>query len=150
MIPFILNSFFFFLLQWPTFFSDLLKIVASGDSWCVDLFLRVLMSIDSEVVDRYIVHTQEVCPKYFHSILHCYTVESICSKLIHRYLTRIYSILSNDRVFIPIQENSRNTLIKDHMRGHCVDHLVESWLQIMVSNHYTLTVQHTQYMFKSI
>ncbi len=46
--------------QWPTFFSDLLEIVESGDVWSVELYLRVLLAIDSEVVDRQIVHTQEV------------------------------------------------------------------------------------------
>ncbi|XP_064399906.1 exportin-T-like [Halichondria panicea] len=46
-------------LKWPTFFSDLLEIVESGDVWSVELYLRILLAIDSEVVDRQIVHTQE-------------------------------------------------------------------------------------------
>ena len=28
--------------------------------WSVELYLRILLAIDSEVVDRQIVHTQEV------------------------------------------------------------------------------------------
>ena len=47
-------------LQWPTFFSDLLQCAGSGTKTSVDLYLRVLLTIDEEVVDRQIVHTQEV------------------------------------------------------------------------------------------
>ena len=42
------------------FFSDVLGSIQSGQQWCVDLYLRVLLAIDSEVVDRSIIHTQEV------------------------------------------------------------------------------------------
>ena len=48
-------------LQWPEFFGDMLQSIQSGHLWSVDLYLRVLLAIDSEVVDRHIVHTQEVC-----------------------------------------------------------------------------------------
>ena len=48
-------------LQWPQFFADILQSIQSGHLWSVDLYLRILMAIDSEVVDRHIVHTQEVC-----------------------------------------------------------------------------------------
>ena len=48
-------------MQWPQFFADMLQIVQLGHVWTVDLYLRVLMAIDSEVVDRHIIHTQEVC-----------------------------------------------------------------------------------------
>ena len=49
------------LLQWPHFFIDLLQSIQSGHPWTVDLYLRILLAIDSEVVDRLIIHTQEVC-----------------------------------------------------------------------------------------
>ena len=47
--------------QWPQFFTDLLQNIQSGHPWSVDLYLRILLAIDSEVVDRHIIHTQEVC-----------------------------------------------------------------------------------------
>lgn len=46
--------------QWPQFFSDLLQRVHSGSIWTVDLFLRILVAIDGEVVDRQVIHTHEV------------------------------------------------------------------------------------------
>ena len=48
------------LLQWITFFSDLLSCISSGNLSAVDLYLRILIAIDVEVVDRDIVHTAEV------------------------------------------------------------------------------------------
>lgn len=45
--------------RWPTFFSDLIQTLNLGMK-AVDLFLRILMAIDSEVVDRDIVHTTKV------------------------------------------------------------------------------------------
>ncbi|KAK3579421.1 hypothetical protein CHS0354_029730 [Potamilus streckersoni] len=44
--------------RWPDFFSALLSIIKQGQ-WQVDIYLRVLLAIDTEVVDRDIVHTQE-------------------------------------------------------------------------------------------
>ena len=55
----------------------------------MDLYLRVLLAIDSEVVDRDIIHSKEAA--------------------------------------------DRNTLIKDHMRESCVEALVDSWYQILVT-----------------
>ena len=46
--------------RWPSFFDDLLQSLSFG-TVAVDIYLRVLMSIDSEVVDREIVHTVQVC-----------------------------------------------------------------------------------------
>lgn len=45
--------------RWPSFFTDLIGIL-SPSAKAVDIYLRVLLSIDSEVVDREIVHTFEV------------------------------------------------------------------------------------------
>jgi exportin-T len=47
-------------LQWPQFFADILQVVQLGHIWTVDLYLRTLMALDSEVVDRHVIHTQEV------------------------------------------------------------------------------------------
>ncbi|KAL3853848.1 hypothetical protein ACJMK2_017348 [Sinanodonta woodiana] len=44
--------------RWPDFFSDLLSIIKWGLRQ-VDMYLRVLLAIDTEVVDRDIVHTHE-------------------------------------------------------------------------------------------
>ncbi|XP_072181720.1 exportin-T-like [Diadema setosum] len=44
--------------KWPTFFSDLLQMLQVGQA-AVDMYLRVLLAIDSEVVDREIIHTAE-------------------------------------------------------------------------------------------
>ncbi|XP_052780847.1 exportin-T-like [Mya arenaria] len=44
--------------RWASFFTDLLGTLVLGPA-ATDMFLRVLLQIDSEVVDRDIVHTQE-------------------------------------------------------------------------------------------
>ena len=45
--------------RWSSFFSDLLQTLNMG-SLAVNMFLRVLLAIDSDVVDRDIVHTPQV------------------------------------------------------------------------------------------
>ena len=55
------------ILQWITFFSDLLSCVSSGNLAAVDLYLRILLAIDVEVVDRDIVHTPEVSKNLLNS-----------------------------------------------------------------------------------
>ena len=49
-----------YFLQWPLFFTDILQCVARGSKTSVELYLRVLKAIDEEVVDRNIIHSQEV------------------------------------------------------------------------------------------
>ncbi|XP_052084396.1 exportin-T-like isoform X3 [Mytilus californianus] len=44
--------------RWPSFFTDLLQTV-SPNHHSIDIYLRVLLAIDSDVVDREIVHTPE-------------------------------------------------------------------------------------------
>ena len=44
---------------WPTFFNDLQQTLHLGEI-AVDIYLRILKAIDSEVVDREITHTPEV------------------------------------------------------------------------------------------
>ena len=56
---------------WESFFDDMLHLFTLGDQ-AIDMYLRVLMAIDSEVVDREIVHSTEVS---FFDFVHC--VESI-------------------------------------------------------------------------
>uniref|UniRef100_A0A8C4S6B5 Exportin-T n=1 Tax=Erpetoichthys calabaricus TaxID=27687 RepID=A0A8C4S6B5_ERPCA len=48
-----------YLTKWPKFFFDILS-VAGLNPRGVDLYLRILMAIDAEVVDRDIVHSSEV------------------------------------------------------------------------------------------
>ncbi|KAM4038126.1 exportin-T isoform 1-T1 [Anomaloglossus baeobatrachus] len=48
-----------FLTKWPKFFFDILSVVGLNPRG-VDLYLRILMAIDAEVVDRDIIHTPEV------------------------------------------------------------------------------------------
>ena len=45
--------------RWPSFFTDLLSTLQHGVP-CTDLYLRVMLAIDSEVVDRDIPHTEQV------------------------------------------------------------------------------------------
>nr|XP_033813574.1 exportin-T isoform X3 [Geotrypetes seraphini] len=47
-----------YLTKWPKFFFDILSVVCLNPRG-VDLYLRILMAIDTEVVDRDIVHTPE-------------------------------------------------------------------------------------------
>lgn len=48
-----------YLTLWPKFFFDILNLVGLNPHG-VDIYLRMLMAIDAEVVDRDIVHTPEV------------------------------------------------------------------------------------------
>ncbi|CAJ0934002.1 unnamed protein product [Ranitomeya imitator] len=53
-----------FLTKWPKFFFDILSVVGLNPRG-VDLYLRILMAIDAEVVDRDIIHTPErFCTSY--------------------------------------------------------------------------------------
>ncbi|XP_033882929.1 exportin-T isoform X3 [Acipenser ruthenus] len=52
-----------YLTKWPKFFFDILTVVGLNPRG-VDLYLRTLMAIDAEVVDRDIVHTGETCSLY--------------------------------------------------------------------------------------
>lgn len=45
--------------QWPTFYSDLLQMLQLGPKF-IDMYLRILLAVDIEVVDRDIAHTPEV------------------------------------------------------------------------------------------
>ncbi|KAG9490373.1 hypothetical protein GDO78_005967 [Eleutherodactylus coqui] len=47
-----------YLTKWPKFFFDILSVVGLNPRG-VDLYLRILMAIDAEVVDRDIIHTPE-------------------------------------------------------------------------------------------
>ncbi|XP_071816204.1 exportin-T-like [Apostichopus japonicus] len=47
-----------YLNHWPTFFQDLLQYLSHGPP-VIDVFLRILLAIDIEVVDRDIAHTPE-------------------------------------------------------------------------------------------
>ncbi|PIO34454.1 hypothetical protein AB205_0135260 [Aquarana catesbeiana] len=48
-----------YLSTWPKFIFDILSVVGLNPRG-VDLYLRVLMAIDAEVVDRDIIHTPEI------------------------------------------------------------------------------------------
>jgi len=45
--------------RWPLFFDNLVESAALGSA-AVDLYLRILLAIDGEVVDRDIAHTDQV------------------------------------------------------------------------------------------
>eukprot|EP00069_Balaena_mysticetus_P010870 bmy_20950T0 len=96
-----------YLTKWPKFFFDILSVVDLNPRG-VDLYLRILMAIDSELVDRDVVHTSEA---------------NKCGL----YLLLLYSH----------REARRNTLIKDTMREQCIPNLVESWYQILQNYQYT-------------
>ena len=64
----------------------LLQCVQSGARWSVDLYLRILLAIDSEVVDRQVVHSQEVShQKHSTFLLFCNGTEvlGLCKKYNH-------------------------------------------------------------------
>jgi len=44
--------------RWPTFFADLLQTLGMGPR-AVDIYLKVLLAIDCEVVDREVIHSKE-------------------------------------------------------------------------------------------
>lgn len=45
--------------RWPSFFEDLLQTLNRGHR-AVGMYLRVLLAVDQEVVDREVIHTAEV------------------------------------------------------------------------------------------
>ncbi|XP_009067656.1 PREDICTED: exportin-T [Acanthisitta chloris] len=47
-----------YLTKWPKFFFDILSVV-DLNPWGVDMYLRILMAVDAELVDRDVVHTSE-------------------------------------------------------------------------------------------
>lgn len=109
-----------FLTLWPKFFFDVLLLVGLNPNG-VDIYLRTLMAIDAEVVDRDVLHSPEVRRE---------GAEPVEKALL---LTGGSS-----------QETRRNTLIKDSMREQCIPHLVESWFQILQTyqqSHPELTCQ---------
>jgi exportin-T len=46
--------------KWPIFFNDVLQSFTLGQPAAVDMYLRILVAIDTEVVDREIIHTPQV------------------------------------------------------------------------------------------
>jgi len=101
-----------YLTLWPKFFLDILSLVGLNPHG-VDIYLRTLMAIDAEVVDRDILHLPDVRPP-------CRPV-TFDLRATERLLTRPPCP----------QETRRNTLIKDRMREQCIPHLVESWFHIL-------------------
>ena len=71
--------------QWITFFSDLLSCISSGNLAAVDLYLRILLAIDVEVVDRDIVHTPEVSKNSLNSPF-------VNTLIIHNIIVLVYRI----------------------------------------------------------
>jgi exportin-T len=69
--------------RWVGFFSDLLQSLSIGHL-AVDMYLRILLQIDSEVVDREIVHTPQVCFMVFD----CFGVMMISTKFLVLLKTR--------------------------------------------------------------
>ncbi|KAM4712152.1 exportin-T isoform 1-T1 [Anableps anableps] len=100
-----------YLTLWPEFFFDILSLVGLNPHG-VDVYLRTLMAVDAEVVDRDIVHTPEVSARPAGSAAPGSGPDSDPSLL---------------------QETRRNTLIKDSMREQCIPSLVESWFQILTA-----------------
>jgi len=47
--------------RWSSFFDNLVESVSLGPA-AVDLYLRIMLAIDGEVVDRDIAHTDQVGP----------------------------------------------------------------------------------------
>lgn len=52
-----------YLTLWPKFFFDILSLVGLNPHG-IDIYLRTLMAIDGEVVDRDILHSPEVRPAH--------------------------------------------------------------------------------------
>ena len=57
-----------------SFFRDLLSLVTE-DGKVLDLYMRILLAIDLEIVDREIVHTKEVCGPFMSLVC---TVCGVC------------------------------------------------------------------------
>lgn len=94
----------------------------------MDMYLRILMAIDAEVVDRDIAHTQEVRNMKLLFISINVTLYQI---FINHWVSLVSSFISTS-VFGCTQEAQRNSMIKDAMRERCVNALADSWYQVMV------------------
>lgn len=111
-----------YLTLWPKFFFDILNLVGLNLNG-VDIYLRTVMAIDAEVVDRDILHSPEVKPAQLEE-----NSGVFCSRC---------AIKAPLSLSVRSQETRRNILIKDTMREQCIPALVESWFQILQ------TYQHT-------
>ncbi|KAJ6651387.1 hypothetical protein lerEdw1_020960 [Lerista edwardsae] len=101
-----------YLTKWPKFFFDILSVVGLSPQG-VDLYLRILMAVDAELVDRDVVHTSEA---------------TLCHQEVMPAMPNCYRGSGEAR---------RNTLLKDTMREQCIPSLVESWYQILQTYQYT-------------
>lgn len=61
-----------YLALWPKFFFDILSLVGLNPHG-VDIYLRLLMAIDAEVVDRDILHSPEARDAHLKIFVHCFT-----------------------------------------------------------------------------
>lgn len=76
-----------YLTAWPKFFFDLLSLVGLNPHG-LDIYLRTLMAIDAEVVDRDILHTPEVRPSHRSWWIFCFV-----SKLV--FINSVYKSICN-------------------------------------------------------
>lgn len=86
--------------RWPNFFTDLLQTLSLGPQ-AVDLYIRVLLAIDSEVVDREIVHSKEEADRNTHIKDHMREtcVEALVDSWYHILVNTIISSLFHQIIF---------------------------------------------------
>ncbi len=90
--------------RWPNFFTDLLQTLSLGDR-AIDVYIRVLEAIDSEVVDREITHTQQVICNVELKLLIMYYMfkgDILIKKIPHFIILWNFEFSLDNLVFIPI------------------------------------------------
>ncbi|OXB75723.1 UNVERIFIED_CONTAM: hypothetical protein H355_012647 [Colinus virginianus] len=129
-----------YLTKWPKFFFDILSVVDLNPRG-VDMYLRILMAVDAELVDRDVVHTSEA--SYYYALIFVLKFKKyLCFNYRRRFQRGFFffpygnSALESLGDLDPKAEARRNTLLKDTMREQCIPSLVESWYQILQNYQY--------------
>ena len=98
-----------YLASWPTFFDELLALLSQGPPM-VDLFLRICLTIDEEIVARYILRTDQEA--------------SLATQIV---------TLSALLVTFLKAKPPHTIMQKDKMREKDIERIVEVWYQVLAT-----------------
>ncbi|CAL4069597.1 unnamed protein product, partial [Meganyctiphanes norvegica] len=140
--------------RWPTFMTDLLSLLQLGPQ-AVDLFLKILLAIDVEVVDREVMHTQaetdrntvikdtmrENCvldmTNYWYDILVKYEkthpeLVCLCHEVIGAYISWIdISLIANDRFVGKLVGHLKEPLLRE-AAADCIHEIINKGMDPLV------------------
>lgn len=116
--------------RWPSFFTDLLQTLSLGPR-AVDLYLRVLLAIDSEVVDREIVHSKEEADR--NTLIKDHMRDTCVEALVDSW----YHILVRYACLVPVVNiNTRFlSVFSLHMKQHIQIWFAKHWRWLVLISH---------------